>query len=188
MGELLQEIWAFLKHPVYQEDENETFKYRFSIFLKLLAIAVAISFVLGILIGLTQASLDLDFGTHAMESSITQYGPLLMLFIAVVVAPLLEESFFRAPLWFFKNQSYFKIIFYLFTLSFGFIHIYNYESSATILALSPLLVSPQISVGVFLGFIRVKFGFLWAVLLHATYNLIFVGPILLIRMLDGSVV
>jgi hypothetical protein len=50
--------------------------------------------------------------------------------------------------------------------------------------LSPLLVAPQLTVGVFLGFIRVRFGLNWAIALHAFYNLILVGPAILLKALN----
>ena len=38
---MLQKLWNFLKNPVYEEDENTDFKYRFGVLLRLLGIALA---------------------------------------------------------------------------------------------------------------------------------------------------
>lgn len=181
---MLQELWHFLKNPVYEVDENADFKYRFGVLLRLLGIALVISVVLGGIMGLVENSMNLDFGKHAVEEALEKFSPWFLAFAAVVLAPVMEELVFRAPLSLFKYKSYFKIIFYVFTLIFGFYHITNFEITTTILALSPLLVAPQISVGALLGFIRVRFGLLWAIGLHAIYNLLLLGPLLVFKILD----
>lgn len=179
-----KDLWKFLKNPIYQEDENTDLKYRLGIFAKLLGCSLLISIVLGILINALPKLLGIDLGDHAMELIFEDYSPIFVLFAAVVLAPVLEETIFRAPMALFKKSSWFFIIFYVFTLAFGFYHITNFEISTAVLLLSPLLVAPQISIGAFLGFIRVRFGFVWALLLHATYNLILIGPIILLKLLD----
>ena len=181
---MLQEIVAFLKHPVYEEDKNTDRSYRLAFFLKLLGISVLFSIILGILINLIQKGLSLELGTHAIEQAFEEFSPLFILLLAVVIAPLLEESMFRAPMWLFRKMKQFSYVFYVLTLIFGFYHIFNYELSTTVLLLAPILVFPQICIGAFLGFIRVRFGFWWAVLLHACYNFLLIGPIVFLKLLD----
>jgi len=136
------------------------------------------------LVSLVQTVFDLDFGKHAIEEALEKY-PLYFLFIAAaVLAPILEEIIFRGPLIFLKDSKYFKFFFYASVLIFGFYHMTNFEITTTTLLLSPLLVSPQLSVGTLLGFIRVRFGLLWAIALHAAYNLLLVGPVLILKVLD----
>ena len=181
---MLREIFQFIRHPLYEADENINLKYRINIFFRLLFIALAISLVLGLTIGALESVSNLDLGEHAMDLLIDQYSVYFIFFAAVVLAPVLEELFFRGPMIFFKRSPYFNIIFYLLTLLFGFYHITNFEITSTVLLLSPLLVAPQLSVGVLLGFIRVRFGLLWAVLLHACYNLVLIGPLIFLKVLD----
>ncbi len=183
---MLKEVLAFLKHPVYLEDENRDFDYRMSKFWKLLIFALALSLLLGSLNGGLELLFDLDFGKHAIDGFMDQYSPWFLLLAAVVLAPVLEELFFRGPLVFFKKSSFFKYIFYLFTLVFGFYHITNFQLSTTTLLLSPLLVAPQLGVGVFLGFVRVRFGLVWAIALHALYNLVLIGPFVVLQLFDVS--
>ena len=181
---MLRTLLNFLKNPEYQEDENTEFNYRFSVFFKLLGLSVAASIVLGLLVSLFQNLFDLDFGDHVIEEALEKY-PLYVLFLAAVIAaPIIEELIFRGPLFFFKKSKYFKYFFYISILIFGFYHITNFEITTTTLLFSPLLVSPQLSVGTFLGFIRVRFGLVWAIALHAAYNLILVGPVILLKLLD----
>jgi hypothetical protein len=70
-----------------------------------------------------------------------------------------------------KKYTY---IFYFSAILFGIVHITNYKLSYTILLLSPILIAPQILVGS-IGFLRVRYGFVWGFLLHALHNAVFVG-------------
>lgn len=180
---MLNIVWQFLKNPVYEEDENTDFKYRVTIILKLIGIAVVISAFLALFIGILETVFKLDFGKHAMEDAFENLSPWLILIAAVVLAPIIEEFIFRGPMVFFKDKPYFKYIFYALTLIFGFYHITNFETTTTVLLLSPLLVAPQISVGAIMGFVRVRFGILWAMALHAVYNLLLIGPIVALQLL-----
>jgi len=181
---MLQELWSFIKNPVYKEDENIDFKYRLGVLLRLLASALIISVILGGIIGVVENALNLDFGKHAVEEAMEKFSPWFLAFAAVVLAPLLEELVFRAPMALFKDKSSFKYVFYGLTLIFGFYHITNFEITTTIVLLSALLVAPQICVGALLGFIRVRLGLLWAIALHAMYNSFLLGPLLVFKILD----
>ncbi|WP_422080355.1 CPBP family intramembrane glutamic endopeptidase [Ulvibacterium sp.] len=178
---MLHELLVFLKNPVYRTDENRDFNYRFGIFLRLLGVSLVLSFVLGWAIGAIQVIFDLDFGKHAVDDFIERYSFLWVLLGAVVVAPIVEELIFRAPLSLFRKNKRFPLFFYAFTLIFGFYHITNFEMHSTTLLLSPVLVAPQLVAGTILGYIRVRFGLLWAIMLHACYNLILMGPVILVK-------
>lgn len=65
---------------------------------------------------------------------------------------------------------HFKLIFYLSVISFGFLHVTNFENSLTVILLAPMLTLPQIAGGFMFGYIRLKYGILYAVLLHAANN------------------
>lgn len=181
---MLQTLWSFIKNPIYTEDENTDSKHRLRIMFRLLIIALVASIILGMLTGLLETVFSLDLGKHAIEGILENYSPWFLFFAAVILAPLIEEFIFRGPMAFFKGKPYFKFIFYALTLIFGFYHITNFEITSTILLLSPILVAPQISVGAILGFVRVRFGLLWAMAFHAMYNLVLVGPIIILQLLD----
>lgn len=66
---------------------------------------------------------------------------------------------------------------------FGLIHIGNFPEIDGFYWLIPILVAPQISAGIFLGYIRTKLGLLWSILLHAAHNLILVGPFIIMKFL-----
>lgn len=68
-----------------------------------------------------------------------------------------------------KNYGYF---FYAAALLFALAHIFNYELEANQYWMTPILVLPQMLLGLMLGYVRVKYG-LWAsILAHAMNNLI----------------
>ncbi|MFX0557108.1 CPBP family intramembrane glutamic endopeptidase [Maribacter sp. CXY002] len=177
-------IWEFVKDPKYIIDDHTNLEYRFTAILKLTGIAIAFSFLFALIIGGLETALELNFGKHAMDDFFENYSKTFLFGAAVVVAPLIEETIFRGPMAFFKHSKLFPVAFYILNLVFGFYHITNFEITTLVLMFSPLLVAPKIFVGFLLGYVRVKFGLIWAILMHALYNLIIVGPIILFQMLN----
>lgn len=180
---MLQELLAFLKHPRYRPLPPSMASDKRSVWSKALGYCFVLNVLLSVLVAGIPELLELDLGEHALERMFNEYSPLFLLFAGVVLAPLVEESVFRGPMVFFKERPYFPIVFYAFTLVFAFYHITNFEISAAVLWLSPLLVSPQLIVGAIFGFVRVKLGLGAAILLHAAYNLLVIGPVVLIHYL-----
>ena len=180
---MLKSVFVFLKNPIYQEDENIDFNYRYKVLVQILLYAFLISYALGFLNHRLDSAFDLDIGKHASEEYL-RGSPGLLFLMAVILAPILEELCFRGPLSFFKKSHFFPYVFYVFTLIFAFYHILNFEFTTTTLWLSSLLVAPQFCVGLFLGYLRVRFGLLWSIALHAAYNLIVIGPFILFKFLD----
>lgn len=70
-------------------------------------------------------------------------------------------------------KSKFKYIFHFFAISFGMMHLTNYETIYWwMIVISPLLTAPYIAIGYLLGFIRMKYGFVYSWLIHSTANFI----------------
>ena len=65
-----------------------------------------------------------------------------------------------------------RIPIYLVTLIFGLIHIVNFEVDWTIFSvlIAPLVVSPQIWLGLMFTIARVRYGWWAGLVLHATHN------------------
>lgn len=76
-------------------------------------------------------------------------------------------------------NHHFFYVFYFSVVSFGVAHISNYKPALKVLLFLPLLVSPQLMMGLFLGYVRLKLGFLWSYFLHALHNFIVFLPLLL---------
>lgn len=67
-------------------------------------------------------------------------------------------------------HKHYKIIFYVSVIGFGFLHITNFDSRFSTLLLIPILTLPQTSLGFMLGYVRLKYGFLYGILLHSAFN------------------
>ncbi|MCF2874355.1 MULTISPECIES: CPBP family intramembrane glutamic endopeptidase [unclassified Tenacibaculum] len=174
MIETFNELIAFLKNPVLEKDANQNSTYRLKKFLHILIISILTGAALSPLFVLIEHLGWVDMSNHAMERLIKSFSKLQIFLFAVIVAPLLEESIFRAPITLFRGEKVFKIAFYVFAVAFGLIHLSNFPITNNVLILAPILVAPQIILGGYLGFIRVRFGLIWSILLHATYNAFFV--------------
>jgi len=72
-----------------------------------------------------------------------------------------------------KNK--FRTVFYITALIFGSIHMMNHKLSVTNLIFAPIIVAPQIILGLNAGYLRVKSGFRWGLLLHIVHNFLFIG-------------
>ncbi len=173
MKDTFNELVNYLKNPVLEKDTNQENSYRFKKFFHLLVISILTGAALTPLFALIEHLGWVDMNTHAMEELMKNMSK-ISFSICCNCAPLLEELFFRAPITLFQNKKYFKIVFYAFAVIFGLIHLSNFKITTNVLLLAPILVAPQIILGGYLGFIRVRFGLQWSILLHASYNAFFV--------------
>jgi len=79
-------------------------------------------------------------------------------------------------------EQHFWVLYYASVLIFGLAHISNYNLPVWKLTLlAPILVLPQILLGFILGYLRIRFGFVYAVLLHAFHNGILILPVILFK-------
>ncbi|MCF0059707.1 type II CAAX prenyl endopeptidase Rce1 family protein [Dyadobacter sp. CY356] len=95
---------------------------------------------------------------------------LSLIFMAMIYSFLHENGDINNRLEKFWRKRY-KVIFYLSVIGFGFLHITNFDWRLSTLLLIPVLTLPQTSLGFMLGYVRLKYGFLYAILLHAGFNL-----------------
>lgn len=172
MKETLKELLDYLKNPLLVTDKNENLTYRLTVFFRLLFISLATSFLISPIFGLFEYLEIINLENHKVDLLFKDMAFYQIILLGAIFVPIIEELIFRAPITSFKKPKTFIIAFYLFALAFGFIHITNFEINSTILLLSPILVLPQILLGGYFGYIRVKFGLQWSMLLHGTYNAI----------------
>ena len=66
--------------------------------------------------------------------------------------------------------NYYGWLFYGAAALFGVVHLVNFDVDARILLMAPLLVLPQLLLGMVLGYLRLRLGLVWAIALHAVYN------------------
>jgi len=85
------------------------------------------------------------------------------------------------------NSKTFKLMYYGTSLLFGLVHIMNYQNIGHLWFLTLILVSPQILIGLFLGFTRVQYGLSWSILNHALHNFISTIPIIILSVSSGNI-
>ncbi|MCL5244422.1 CPBP family intramembrane metalloprotease [Cellulophaga sp. 20_2_10] len=181
---MLKEVYQFLKDPENSKDENTNFTYRITVFIKLLFWGLAIGVGIVIFNSIWEVTGILEPNKHAISKAFEEYSTPVLGLLIVIVAPVFEELIFRGPLGFFKDHKTFRIMLYISIVLFGAVHITNFEITPTVLVLSPFLVAPQLVLGTFASFIRVKFGLGWSMLLHASHNFMLFLPILALKILD----
>lgn len=180
---MLKKVWKFVQHPVYKEYTEAPLFYKKKTLFSLLILGLAFGIISGLANAIITKLFNINLGEHASEKLFDMSTGVIFLLVAIV-APVVEEFIFRGPLGFFKNSSNFKYAYYISILAFGLVHISNFEFSTTVLLLTPLLIAPQLFLGVFLGYIRVRLGLLWSILLHSIYNTILFLPMLIAELLN----
>lgn len=174
---IINKIITYIKKPNCIREENQTSNHIFKTLLTILGLAFALNFFFIIIIGGLESFGLFSMDDHAINKMFEELSPIMIIAAAVVIAPIFEELIFRAPITLFcQYKKHFAWIFYTFAFAFGYMHIANYELNTTIWLLSPILVAPQIILGLLLGYIRVNFGLIYAMLFHAVYNAILIVP------------
>lgn len=177
----LKNILDYIKNPNCDRDEDQTLVKKGTLLAIILGLAFALNFFFVLIIaGLEQLGL-FNMEDHAINQMFEDLSPVMIIAAAVVLAPVFEELIFRAPITLFcKYKKAFRWIFYGFAILFGYVHITNFELTTNVLLISPILVAPQILLGLLLGMIRVKLGLIYSILFHAVYNAILVIPSVLL--------
>lgn len=180
---ILRHLWYFTLKPSYTPLRNAPSSLR----LKILVSLVFWNLILGVGIvmiaeGLFQW-LEINMGKHKTDDLFLKYSYFQVFVLMVLLAPILEEVIFRGPLVLFKRSSFFPLAFYLSCLLFGMVHLGNFEEGASLLWWAPLLIAPQALMGFFLGYLRVKLGLHYAILMHMSHNGIL---FLLISLIDQA--
>ena len=208
----LHGLWRFIKKPVELTEDKASLQLKIGTCLALFLIQIPPLLVLMSLIsGLEQLGLW-EEDMHSLQKIFQEMEPVLIFFFAVIVAPLFEEVMFRLILKFRSNflilwsihigvalhlgqkrsllktarkvwDKFYGWIFYFMAVAFGLMHIMNFEPSLNIYLLAPILVAPQILIGINLGYLRVRFGLIWSILFHALYN----GILMSIALLTGEI-
>jgi membrane protease YdiL (CAAX protease family) len=179
---MIEQIWEYIKNPKYTPFLEYSKSDKLNVFIKILVLTLATSFCLGILMSIIINATGADLGTHAMDQLLEKYNEFTIFLLAVVMAPVLEELLFRAPLVYFKKSQLFKYAYYTSAILFGLVHLTNFEAFTSYYWLTPILVAPQVVAGFFLGYTRVKLGLGWSILLHACHNGILIAPPLLLKL------
>jgi hypothetical protein len=81
---------------------------------------------------------------------------------------------FLAELWVEKIKKRYSVFFYIMAITFALVHLSNFTHfEDSVLGFYPLFILPQLLMGLCMGFVRVKYGFFYGLLLHSLINLPF---------------
>ncbi|MEI7830514.1 MAG: CPBP family intramembrane glutamic endopeptidase [Prolixibacteraceae bacterium] len=203
-GITLDSFIDFIKKPKEENNFNASLGTKLKSLLILFSLELCVLSLFLVIFNLLKSIGLMEIGSNKITDLLFDLTP-IQLFVAVVIAaPVLEEFIFRLPLRFKYNYLFrliiwmisltrlvpkerfdgliqhfrpivFRYFFYLMTISFGLVHITNFEGYKDLLGWMPFLTINQLFVGFILGFIRIKFGLVWSIIYHALNNLIFIG-------------
>lgn len=125
-------------------------------------------------LALLLAASGFSYGTDALESGLAAIG---LAAVAGTLLALMVLYIFRkrdAMGWFARA---FPIFFWLSTLGFSLVHLFNFQPDQMVMALP--LVLPQFFTGMLLGYARVNYGLWSSILLHLLHNAAFISLVLL---------
>jgi hypothetical protein len=194
----------YLKHPTDEKNTDATFGFKLKTLVILFLFSLPIIYTWGYLFSTLQKIHWLNAGVNVNASLIYKYSFLKLMLICVISAPALEELLFRLPLRYKYNyllqllayligltgfvqkenwnetvqkywQKHFVKFFYLLTIAFGFVHMYNFVDHKQLWTWIIVLVFPQLFIGTILGYIRVQFSLPWSMAYHAFHNFMFFG-------------
>lgn len=175
MKSTLIDIINYIENPVLEKDSNTDFRYRLQIFIRVFLICAIASTLITPIFTLLEDFGWVNMDNHKVEEVFKDLPAFAIILIGGLIVPVIEELMFRAPITLFKKPNSFKFAFYAFTIIFAFVHITNFDMTNTVLLLSPILVLPQLFAGIGLGYLRIRFGLSWAILLHCVYNTVFLS-------------
>ncbi len=182
--EILKDFISFVKKPTEFFSDKLSFKEKLKmLFILLLGQLV---FVLCIIY---PALFLVDGYVMPLKTKSFDLGIFELLLLGILVAPFIEEIVFRLPLRYKRNyifqlfnfisgnrvqkiwKKYYIFFFYAFAITFGLLHITNYENTELLFyCIAPILVVSQLLGGFILGYMRLRAGFFWGFLLHALFN------------------
>tara|TARA_R110002049_G_scaffold205968_1_gene376490 strand:- start:2674 stop:3222 length:549 start_codon:yes stop_codon:yes gene_type:complete len=175
---LFKSVLNFIKNPRLKPLKHATFKQKMALVLQCIPLCIMLGLGFGLLTIILEALGLYSSDSHSINKLLEEQSKINIILSAVILAPVLEELIFRGPMTLF-NKKYFKLGFYMLTIIFGYVHIFNFEVTPQILLLSPLLIAPQLVVGSVFGYVRVRLGLIYSMFLHASYNGILVIPAVL---------
>ena len=197
MNPILQQFFSYIKKPQPVFNESLTGQEKW----KTVGWMLGLSFVLVLcsmpLIALVDAFI-IPLKQEQFTEIFSNMKLIPILLIASVAAPLLEEPLFRLFLKYQRNfifrgidsisngkakvfwHKYFHFFFYLSAVLFSLVHLSNYDNSSLLFYIfAPIIVLPQLIAGLTFGYVRMKLGLIWSILMHGLYNFIIFGASIL---------
>ena len=197
MSRFFSEFWdevksllTFLRNPHQNFNRTYSFFEKQKTITALFLLEVAFTFVL--VLPLTYFINKVYHIRYIDE--LANFSILEIILLGVFIIPFIEEIFFRFPLKYKRNylfkffdlfsknrfferfwNSNYRFFFYFSVITFGLLHATNYDNKITFsfIFVSFFITLSQLSGGFVMGYLRLKFGFIWGYIYHAIWNFVF---------------
>ena len=206
----LSHLKGFLINPVDEENPSQSKTAKFKTFFILLICDLIIATIVILLVSVLNELNLINNEENKILDFLKIYPVIVCFLLFIIIIPLFEEVIFRLHLRFknfyllrlilliteqfsknkleFKSKvifnwtKHYKKVFYTTAVIFALIHVTNYHFTIWVILFSPILIFAQFATGIFIGYLRVNFGFNWGYLLHIVHNFVFMGlPLLFIN-------
>lgn len=181
IGTVLYGLLRFAKKP---DDRQVNFSFTKKIYATLLLLLAELTITFIIIVPVLT---EIDELIHLKVSDYTYISFLETIFLLVIGVPFIEEMVFRYFLRYgglrakifseVRWKRIFPFLVYSSVISFGLMHLTNYANyTGLFFLLAPVIVLTQLTGGLIITFLRVRFGFFWGFLYHCLWNfLVFVA-------------
>ncbi len=161
--------WSF---PILEEADMDIMEngLAFAVFSAILFAPLAEESMFRLFLKFSRARWNISFLLFGLAAFIiSKYLAFTLLILWVIIGIWFYHRYFYSK-FLFRFLKYKKFWFWLMVLLFGFTHISNFDLEIVPIYLYPLAVLPQLFGGLILGIVRLRFGFWFAVFLHAFNN------------------
>ena len=110
---------------------------------------------------------------------------ILVIGIILILIYFIKRVKINQSILIFWRLKYFYV-FYTTVAIFGLLHITNFNVRTITILLIPILIMPQLILGLFCGYIRLRLGFFWGCLFHISHNFIYLLPFLITSLIPIS--
>jgi hypothetical protein len=156
-------LFALLLAPLFEE-----LVFRLSLIYSKLNLSISLSLAIASII-----TSVLDIRLLTLFGGVTFFFAFCSLYI--VLNNLTDFQLKIESFW----EKHFILVFYILSFLFGIFHMANYQlNSFSALTLAFVFSVPQIIGALFLGFVRIRLGFIWAVVMHVLFNAVPFGLML----------
>jgi len=181
INSVLTAFLYFLKYPTTEKIPDIDIFDKVKIVLTLIVIELPIMIMVLTVAAILDYFKFLPLPSSSLPDLIDPLGLILILILGTIVLPGIEEIIFRSYLVLPKSlNNYiwtrkFGHVFYASSMVFACAHLINFSDKTQAILFAPILLAPQFILGIFAGYLRVKFGIIWGFFFHSIHNLIFLS-------------
>lgn len=202
------DFFLYLKSPIEYESSDHSIKEKLGQLFSILSLDLIAAGIGILLLSMLEEFGIISIDGHKVIELMKSMSTAGIIIGLIIVVPFIEELIFRSYLRYNTNlflhlflsffylfgkknharvekkmkefwKSKYAFTFYFSAVLFGFVHIFNFDLDLNKLLLFPIITLPQVMVGLFAGYLRVKYNLVWGFFLHATHNFLLFIPYLL---------